>query len=192
MPQLSDEPLITGELVIRRYRPDDAEKLVESVTESIEHLRPFMPWISFEPQSVEQRRDFINDCNANWDAGGDMVVVVFAGEKLVGGSGLHRRRGGPGLEIGYWIHVDYTGRGYATAVSARLTEAAFSLPETEYVEILHDKANLASGRVPAKLGFEPIEEVAAEATSPDDSGVNCHWRITRHDFEARVAAGTWP
>lgn len=47
---------IVGErVVVRSPCVGDGPALVEAVTASIEHLRPWMPWIEFEPQSVEQR-----------------------------------------------------------------------------------------------------------------------------------------
>ncbi len=63
------------------------------------------------------------------------------------------RRGPGGLEIGYWVARDRTGRGMATAAAAALTEAAFGLPGIERVEIVHDLNNAASGQVPRKLGY---------------------------------------
>ena len=35
----------TKRLVVRCYDPSDAPLLAESVTESLEHLRPWMPWV---------------------------------------------------------------------------------------------------------------------------------------------------
>ena len=49
--------------------------------------------------------------------------------------GLHRRIGPAALEIGYWLHPDYPGRGYATKAVSALTEAALSLHHINRVEI---------------------------------------------------------
>jgi hypothetical protein len=46
-------------LVLRRWREEDAGLLHEAVVDSVEHLRPWMPWIADEPMSVEQRRNLI-------------------------------------------------------------------------------------------------------------------------------------
>ncbi len=58
-----------------------------------------------------------------------------------------------GLEIGYWIHPAFIGRGLATAAARLVTEAAFSVPGIDRVEIHHDRANEISGAIPRKLGF---------------------------------------
>ncbi len=90
------------------------------------------------------------------------------------------RIGDGGLEIGYWVHPAHTGRGVATAASAALTEAALALPGIDHVEIHHDQLNLASGRVPAKLGYTcTCTKPTTVALAPGDSGVTKVWRITR-------------
>ncbi len=123
-----------------------------AITESVEHLRPWMPWIADEPQTVEQRRDLIAGWRSLWDAG-DRVYGMFVGDEAVGGCGLHARIGAGGLEIGYWVRAGRTGRGYATAASHRLTDAAFADPRIDRVEIRHDATNAPSSRIPAKLGY---------------------------------------
>ena len=43
---------------------------------------------------------------------------------------------GPGaIELGYWVHVDFTGRGYATACARALTQAGLALSDVARVEI---------------------------------------------------------
>ncbi|HWD85181.1 MAG TPA: hypothetical protein VG321_05475 [Solirubrobacteraceae bacterium] len=82
-----------GAVVVRRWLPADAEALVTALTESAEHLRPWMRWIGQEPMSVGQRLARIGDWDRDWAAGGDAVMGVFVGDQIAGGSGLHRRLG---------------------------------------------------------------------------------------------------
>jgi ribosomal-protein-serine acetyltransferase len=173
--------LLAGPLVVRRYRLQDAAALVEAVTASVEHLRPWMPWIALEPQTVEQRRDFISETIAKWEAGSDMTCGMFLAEsgELVGGTGLHRRRGPGVLEIGYWTHAGYLGRGYATEASRALTSAALSLDGIKAVEIHHDKANARSRRVPEKLGYELVAETPDEVTASGEAGIDLTWRMPK-------------
>jgi RimJ/RimL family protein N-acetyltransferase len=171
--------------VLRRDTLDDAEALSLSITESIEHLRPYMAWIAHEPATIERRRELIAGWNRAWDSGGDLVFSMFFGDKLVGGCGLHRRRGHDGLEIGYWVHPSYTGRGFATRAAGALTSAAFTLPHIELVEIHHDKSNVASQRVPAKLGYQLCGEEYREALAPADTGTDLVWRTEREDWLSR-------
>jgi RimJ/RimL family protein N-acetyltransferase len=93
----------TERLVIRCYEPADAAALVEAVTASLEHLRPWMPWTRFEPQTLEQRLEFCRTCRAQFDADENYGYGVFARDesRLLGSSGLHPRGGPASLEIGY-------------------------------------------------------------------------------------------
>ena len=45
----------TERLVIRCYEPDDAPKLHEAITRSLDHLRPWLPWVQQEPKPPEAR-----------------------------------------------------------------------------------------------------------------------------------------
>ena len=98
----------------------------EAVTESIEHLRPWMPWIAEEPLHGRAASRAASPAGRPlWDAG-DRVYGMFVGDEVVGGCGLHARIGPGGLEIGYWVRAGRTGRGYATAASRLLTDIAFA------------------------------------------------------------------
>lgn len=169
-------------VVLRRWRPEDAQLLHEAVMQSIDHLRPWMDWVSQEPRTVEQRRAMLNDWDADWRAGGDVNHAVIVGGAVAGGAGLMRRRGQGALEIGYWTHPAFLRQGIASAASRLLTDAAFSLPGIERVEIHHDKSNLRSRGVPAGLGYEFVAETPDERTAPDEVGIDCTWRMTREGW----------
>lgn len=174
--------------MLRRWRPDDAEPLVQAVTESVEHLRPWMPWISDEPLDVRRRRALIERWNDEWAAGDAVYQGVFKQGRIAGGCGLHRRIGPGGLEIGYWIHPAFTRRGLATASARLLTDAAFTVPGIERVEIHHDRANEASAGVPRKLGFTFEREVEDEVSAPGEVGVEWIWRMDAGSWAQRTRA----
>src|SRR3954447_15918023 len=171
-------------LEIREWTEADVDQLDAAISASVEHLRPWMPWIALEPVSRQDRLDRIRSWSVERSMGGDAVYGIFAGGTFAGGTGFHRRIGDGGLEIGYWVHVDHVRRGYASEASRALTMAAFELPEIDRVEIHHDRGNEASGRVPKGLGFTFVEEVSREPEAPAETGVHWIWRITRDEFEA--------
>lgn len=184
------EELDAGDgLVLRRPRVEEAEAMGEAVTASIEHLRPFMAWISYEPVSIEDRRALIAAWNRAWDGGGDMVFTVWLGDAIVGSCGFHRRIGPGALEIGYWVHVDHINKGVATAISRALTSAAFTLPEIDFVEIHHDLGNVRSRRVPEKLGYELIAEIDGHEDANGRAGKDLVWRVTRDAWLSAGAPG---
>jgi ribosomal-protein-serine acetyltransferase len=186
LPERIDGP---GGVMLRRWAVADAEVLAVAVAESLEHLRPWMDWTAQEPMTIERRRKLIAGWEREWSDGGDVTLGLFHGDQVVGGSGLHRRLGPDGLEIGYWVHPAFVRRGLATTASGLLTGAALSLPGITHVEIHHDKANLASAGVPRKLVFRLVDEGPRQPTAPADVGIECRWRMDRDEWARRAEAG---
>src|SRR5690606_24138078 len=148
------ETVTTDRLVLRTWRHDDVDALGAAVAASLEHLRPWMPWVAGEPLDRNERLAVIAGFARARAADGDTTYGAFlrATGEVVGGTGLHVRRGPGTLEIGYWVHVDHVRRGYATELAAALTTTALALPGVHHVEIHHDRANAASEAVPRRLG----------------------------------------
>jgi RimJ/RimL family protein N-acetyltransferase len=143
-----------------------------------------MPWAAEEPIGMVQRRAMLEQWDAEWRAGGDVVMGIFAREVAVGGCGLHRRIGPGGLEIGYWVHPQHLRQGLATQATSLLIDAAFSLPDLTHVEIHHDKANTASAGVPRRLGFMLVDERPDAPTAPAEMGIELRWRLHRDDWQS--------
>jgi RimJ/RimL family protein N-acetyltransferase len=171
-------------LLLRRWRPQDAEILATAVAESADHLRPWMDWMKHEPMTVERRRSWIVQRDQEWARGGDAPLGVFVDERVAGGCGLHRRVGDDGLEIGYWIHPAFTRRGIGTEAARLLTGAALALPGITQVEIHHDKANVASQGIPHKLGYRLVAEAPDEIRAPAEVGIDCAWHMDAERWQA--------
>jgi RimJ/RimL family protein N-acetyltransferase len=170
------EVIEAGPTLLRRLRPEDAGALAAAVGESLDHLRPWMPWAT--PEAADQRMQRARTAEAEemWDAGTDYIYSVFASDGALAGSiGLHRRVGDGGIEIGYWIAVSQTGRGYATAAARALTSVAVTLPGVERVEIHCDEANAASAAIPRKLGYRLDRMEAHEPEAPGEQGRRMIW-----------------
>ncbi len=133
-------------------------------------------WAALEPVPTDQRRAQIRQWRREAKRSGAAVYGIFIDGQIAGGSGLHRRGPEDVLEIGYWMHVRFLRRGWATRVASLLTDAALAVPGINYVEIHHDKANQASGGVPRKLGFALLAEEAKEPAAPSEIGIECRWR----------------
>ncbi len=166
------------ELLLRRWAVTDADMLERAVSESLEHLRPWMPWIAQEPMGLERRTELIRGWENDWKLGGDVYLGVFLAQEVAGSCGLHRRIARDGLEIGYWIHPAFLRRGLATEVARLLTTAGLSVPGISHVEIHHDKANRASAGIPRRLDYQLVAEVPEEPIAAAEIGTACHWRMT--------------
>ena len=186
MEQLPDT-IASPRLTLRRWAAADAADLSAAVSASLEHLRPWMPWIAAEPVSLLDRMALIDQWQTEWQRGGDVVIGALLDGVVVGSTGFHRRRGPGVLEIGYWVHSDHTRKGFATEIAVSLTNAAFTVPHIERVEIHHDKANIASAGVPRRLGYTFAGETLDAVTSPGEIGIDCRWVMTRDDWIAKSA-----
>jgi ribosomal-protein-serine acetyltransferase len=174
-----DETLCNGAVSLRRWRAGDAGLAFRLVRESLAELRPWMPWAT-DGYGLDDSREYLQRCEDDWAKATAFQYLILEDGEPAGSAGLMARIGDGGLEIGYWVHPAHTGRGVATAASAALTEAALALPGIDRVEIHHDELNLASGRVPAKLGYSCLGTAESQVElAPGDSGISKVWRITR-------------
>jgi RimJ/RimL family protein N-acetyltransferase len=180
MPQVERLPeRVEGDgLLLRRWTPDDVPALAELTERNVEHLRPWMPWIAFEPLSIGARRALERDWDQRWRRGVDSVMAIVSEEGIVGSIGLHRNRGSATLEIGYWVDRDRTGQGIATRAVRLLTAAGLAVPGITVMEIRHDLTNYASRRVPEKLGYACVGDVVVKPLAPGETGVHVVWQMT--------------
>ena len=165
-------------LVLRRLRVADAAGLLAAIERSRPELRRFMPWAMQDP-TLESVRAFLESVVAGPSLG---FGLFDAGGELVGGFGLHDRRGPGILEIGYWVRSDRTGRGYATAAAGALANVAFDrFPLVHRIEIRCDPANLASAAIPPKLGYRLDRTDAVEVEAEAQTGKQQVWVLDRAD-----------
>jgi RimJ/RimL family protein N-acetyltransferase len=152
--------IATDRLVLRCWDPADAALLKEAIDSSLDHLRPWMPWAEAEPTTLAQKADLLRTFAGQFALGEDAVYGIFdaAGERVLGGTGLHPRIGDAAREIGYWIRADAIGRGLASESTAALTRVGFEVDGLERIEIHCDPANVRSAAVPRKLGYADTGE----------------------------------
>jgi RimJ/RimL family protein N-acetyltransferase len=144
-----------------------------------------MPWAAgYTRQSAEEYLDGSVRC---WEDGTEYNYAILAGGALAGSVGLMARIGPGGLEIGYWVHRDWTRRGLATAAAEALVGQAFGLPGVDRVEIVHDELNVASGKIPRKLGFTEIERRPLDPPAAAGTGFGVVWRLLKTDITNGVA-----
>lgn len=160
---------------LRRPTLDDTQALHDAVKASFAELHPWMPWCT-EPVELSDQREFIERSETGWSEQTTFNwLIVDAGGHLIGTIGLMDRVGPGGLEVGYWLRTDATGRGVMTRAAARVTDIALGLPGVERVEIHCDAANVASSAVPRRLGYRLDHEAQAEPTAPGESGLKQCW-----------------
>lgn len=181
----------TERLVIRCWNPTDAQLLQDAIEASLDHLRPWMSWIENEPQPLDAKIQLLRAFRAKFDRDEDFVYGVFDPDEVqvIGGTGLHMRRGEDAREIGYWIHVGHIKKGYATELSAALTKVAFELNDVRRVEIRCNVDNTASAAIPKKLGF--THEATRRRLLREADGTYCDtmiWTLLDDEYPNSPAA----
>jgi RimJ/RimL family protein N-acetyltransferase len=174
------ERIEIDDAAIVRHRPHHAEALAAAIGASLDHLRPWMPWAGEEAASAAFQRRRLTEEDPRWDADEDYVMLVVdpADQEVLGGTGLHRRRGPGTLEIGYWLRPDQTGRGLMTRAAAALTTVGLAVDGVDEVLIHCDVANTASGAIPRRLGYELRAVIDCERAAPAETGRQEVWVTT--------------
>jgi RimJ/RimL family protein N-acetyltransferase len=67
-----------GPLVLRRMEAGDAGIIAAVVGESLDHLRPWMPWATKEAADRRTQLARITEADELWDSGSDYIYAIFA------------------------------------------------------------------------------------------------------------------
>lgn len=84
-------------------------------------------------------------------------LSVYLDDVLIGAVALSDQQDGT-FELGYWIGVDYWGRGFATEAAGALLGFAASKVDPLLVTASVFQGNLGSAKVLEKLGFTEVGE----------------------------------
>jgi len=101
---------------------------------------------------------------------------------FVGRAGLHNpvRHGWPGTEVGWTLHPDHWGKGYATEAGARSRDYAFEELEMDRLFSLIQPHNDRSAAVARRLGFELTDTRIIEFFPSAPHGV---WELSRDAWQ---------
>jgi len=142
-------------LLIRAPLWGDGAAVNEAVRESIEELRPWMPWAQNIP-AIEETEKNMRRSRIEFLERADLRLHLIHKEtgQLIGCSGLHRidwksRK----FEIGYWVRTSCSKQGYITEAVDAITNFAIQELEANRIEIRCDSRNIRSARVAERLGF---------------------------------------
>jgi RimJ/RimL family protein N-acetyltransferase len=180
----------TERLVVRCYHPSDAQLLADSVAENVEHLKPWMPWAHAEPEPFEEKVKRVKHFRGMFDLGQDYIYGIFNKDetRLLGGTGLHTRLSESDLEIGYWMHKDFTQQGLTTESTSALIKVAFEVIHIHRIEIHNDPANLISAAIPRKLGFAYEGTLRAKTLFLDRWSDSMIWGLLENEYPTSPAA----
>ncbi|MGG4146634.1 GNAT family N-acetyltransferase [Paenibacillus algorifonticola] len=149
------ESFETERLLIRAPQWGDGVFSNEAIGESLEQLKPWMPFAQTMP-TAEQSEAYVRKARLNFLERTDLPLHLFDKQtgEFVGSSGLHRfdwdvRR----FEIGYWLRTSRLGQGLMTEAVNGITAFAIQELNASRIEIHCNEMNHASARVAERAGF---------------------------------------
>ena len=182
----------TDRLVARCLAPAEAPAMRRAIDENDQHLRPWIPFMSEEPRTLRETAEWLRQQRAEFDQDFAYRYGLFSKEDpeaLAGTVCLFKRVGPRGREIGYWIHKDHGGQGFASEASMMMVRLAFEVDDptdteiVDRVEIHCNPENGASWGVAKKLGF--IHEATLRDRHIDTEGDvtdTMIWTLFRPDY----------
>lgn len=171
-------PIVTPRLLLRQPIMGyvDANEYTEAVAESINELRPWIPWAQQVP-TVDQSEEYIRECVANWITKSnnniglslwitDRTTGIFLGHIVMWNIDWYI----PKFEFGFWIRTSQEHKGYITEATNALTRYSFLQHKVRRIELYCDPKNIRSQLVPERLGFQLEKKLlnnTAEFTSSE-------------------------
>jgi len=155
----------TRRLLLRNFRPDDAESLQEIIIqkESSEYTLYDYEW----PTSAGEIKSV-----TKWFASEDHYIAVCLKEteKLIGFICLNpaERKDSRDFNLGYCFNSDYHGQGYATEGCRAVIDFAFSDLKAENLTCGTAAVNGPSCRLLDRIGFKKINEGTASFRKTSD------------------------
>lgn len=149
------EQFESNRLLIRAPLWGDGPAINEAIQESIEELRPWMPWAQSIP-TIDESEANIRQARLSFLERQDLRLIMLHKEtgQIVGSSGLHRidwkaRK----FEIGYWVRTSFAKQGYVTEAVHAIANYAIEQLRANRIEIRCDDRNVQSARVAERSGF---------------------------------------
>jgi RimJ/RimL family protein N-acetyltransferase len=116
------------------------------------------------PPDRDEMAAWFADHPRQWESGEAYRFAVDQDGSMVGLADLDEIRD-RGADLGYWYARSVWGRGTASAVGEFLVRFAFAVLDLARLRSGHATDNPASGRVLAKLGFQPTDTVRIPSRS---------------------------
>jgi RimJ/RimL family protein N-acetyltransferase len=88
------ERIVVRDLLMRRWSRADAPALHAAITESYDHLHPWVSWAA-RPSTLADQHAFIDLMIEQWDTGQTLSYGIFdrSETRLLGGAGIYERTG---------------------------------------------------------------------------------------------------
>ena len=168
--------LETERLIIRRFTPEDLNKLIE--LRSDDDVIKYLGGRRLQnPEAIAKRLDFYIDCYRRFRYGMCAVIWKQSGE-MIGWSGLQPLEDSGETEVGYGMIKEFWGRGIGYEAARAWLEYGFDTANLESIVAVALPENTGSWRIMEKLGMRREKTVT-------HYGMECvFYRINKENFNA--------
>ena len=145
----------TERLLLRPLRDADAPRLVKLANHPrIAHMLGSMP----HPYSLSDAEDFLDSVHDLPDDAAQFAITLKkAGDQLIGsigyGPAIRDRKLSGDIDFGYWLGLDYWGKGFAGEAASAVITHAFEVNTIDQIDTDYLTTNPASGRILTNVGF---------------------------------------
>jgi RimJ/RimL family protein N-acetyltransferase len=185
-------PIVTERLRLRAFRPEDFDAVF--AMQSRPDVARFLYWEARTEAEVREALAMKVASTAIRDEGDILFLAAeLATGELVGDIvlGWTSRRDLAG-EIGFIVHPDHQGRGYATEATRELLRLAFEELHLHRVFGRVEARNIASARVLAKLGMRREAHLIENEFVKDEWQSGLEYAMLDREWEASISGGTGP
>lgn len=183
-------PLRTRRLLLRPYTRDDLDFLY-----ALESHPEVVRYVLWAPRTREQARASLSQKMAETalaEAGDNLTLLITlaatgerAGDVQLSWTSLKHRQG----EIGYVLHPDHTGHGYATEAAELMLRLGFEELGLHRIVGRLDRRNTASARVLQRLGMRQEACLTHCALVKGEWVDECIYAMLAHEWHAARARG---
>jgi RimJ/RimL family protein N-acetyltransferase len=150
--------LETERLIIRKFTPEDAPKLIELRSDPDVHK--YLGGTRMQnPEAIAKRIQFYIDCYDKYGFGMCAMIWKATGE-MIGWSGLQPLQDTGKIEVGYGMAKEFWRKGIGYECARAWLEYGFTKANLEKIYAIAVPENVGSWRIMEKLGmtFEGIEQ----------------------------------
>lgn len=136
--------IATARLILRKPLMSDTTDLHEAMRQP----QAMRYWAHPEHETPERTAEYLAKMIASNANGGDDFVIELD-RRVIGKAGMWRVP-----EVGFLLHPDHWGKGYAREAMEAIIEHLFTWHDTEYLMAEADPRNTASLGLLTRLGFQ--------------------------------------
>ncbi|MEA9414931.1 GNAT family N-acetyltransferase [Flavobacterium sp. PL02] len=156
----------TKRLILKPIEEKYIDDIYESFTSEVTKFMPFNP-----KANKNEIIDFVLNSKKGLLEKTDIVFVVLdIDEKFTGCCGIHNINP-ESIEVGLWLKKESQGQGFGTEIITKIIEFIEQNFKVEYILYPVDEENIASRKIPEKLGFIPFKTYKKRKTDTIDLNI---------------------